>query len=45
MGSSFQTLGAVAEKACLPELSLVFGTISRVVVVDRARYVRVDSLN
>ena len=29
MGSSFQTLGAATEKACLPELNLVLGTISR----------------
>ena len=28
MGSSFQTLGAATEKACLPKLSFVLGTIS-----------------
>ena len=28
MGSSFQTLGAATEKACLPKLCLVLGTIS-----------------
>ena len=28
MGSSFQTLGAATEKARLPKLSLVLGTIS-----------------
>ena len=28
MGSSFQTLGVVTEKAQLPRLSLVLGTIS-----------------
>ena len=27
MGSSFQTLGTVTEKACLPKLSFVSGTI------------------
>ena len=27
MGSSFQTLGAATEKACLPKLSFVLGTI------------------
>ena len=28
IGSSFQTLGAATEKACLPKLSFVLGTIS-----------------
>ena len=32
MGSSFQTLGTTTEKAHLPSLSLVLGTVSLVVV-------------
>ena len=28
IGSSFQTLGAATEKACLPKLSFVLGTVS-----------------
>ena len=34
MGSSLQTLDAVTEKACLPKLSFVLGTISSCEIDD-----------
>ena len=40
MGSSFQTLGAATQKACLPKLSFVLGT--RICEIDDLSCLRIS---